>query len=99
MVKKALKWQKMGGGDSSSMAYPNEYLFSSATISSFLKKKPSSCASFKRGKSIIKKKSNLLNLSTMLLGDSGKFQGDFDKNKARINQKVQFSGQLKVKLF
>ena len=43
------------GGDSSSMAYPNEYLFSSATISSFLKKKPSSCASFKRGKSIIKK--------------------------------------------
>ena len=73
------------GGDSSSMAYPNEYLFSSATISSFLKEKPSSCASFMRGKSIIKKKSNLLNLSTMLLEYSGNFQGDVDKNKARIN--------------
>ena len=74
VVKKALKWQKMGGGDSSSMAYPNEYLFSSATISSFLKKKPSSCAFFMRGKSIIEKKSNLLNLSKMLLGGSEKFR-------------------------
>ena len=80
------------------MTYPNEYLFSSATISSFLKKKPSSCASFKRGKSIIKKKSNLLYLSKILLGGSGKIQGDVDENEAKINQKVQFLGQIRVKV-